>query len=72
MEKHNACKREMTARRESRATGNKTVDGLGKPIGNIPVRDYFRAIQTWGEECMEDKQFVKEWLRDNPSHRAQS
>lgn len=72
LEKHEACKREQEARREARNMGTKTIDGVGKPIAHIPVRDFFRAQQTWGHECMEDKQFVKEWLRDNPSHRAQS
>ncbi len=72
IEKHLACKREMLARKKARAVGNKTIDGLGKPIAHIPLRDMFRAQQTWGDECMDDKVFIKEWIRDNPSHRAQS
>jgi len=72
LEKHNACKRDMIARKKARMVGNKTIDGLGKPIAHIPMRDMFRAMQDFGHECMDDKVFIKEWIRDNPSHRAQS
>lgn len=72
LEKHTQCKREMVARAKSRALAGHTIDGMGKHIGEIPARDYFRALQVYGDECMDDKVFVREWLRDNPSHRAQS
>lgn len=72
LEKHNAAKRDMIARKESREMGNRTINGLGKPIAHIPARDFFRMQQDFGQECMQDRQFVKELLRDNPSYRAQS
>lgn len=71
MEKHQACEREMQARWIARHTGKHTVEGLGEAIAHIPARDFFRAVQVCGEDAWDDKGFVKEWLRDNPSHRAQ-
>ena len=60
----------MKLRRAEEALGpTKTVDGLGKKIGTIPARLWFRwHKQEFG--CWEDKKFVHEMLRDNEELRA--
>lgn len=72
MEYHEQKKRDEVARQIARVRGLRKVNGLGQEVAHIPARNFFRAMQQHGEECFGDKQFVKEWLRDNPSHRAQS
>ena len=70
LEKHEAAVRNEMVRKENREIGNAKVDGLGQLKATIPAREYFRwDAQEKG--CWGDKQFVKEWVRDNPDHKAQ-
>lgn len=57
-------------RRAEEALGpTRSIDGLGKKVASIPARLWFRW-QKQEEGCWENKQFVKEMLRDNPELRA--
>ena len=47
----------------------KWVEGIGQRILDIDARTYFRWQQSH-EGCWEDKQFIKEFYRDNPECRA--
>jgi hypothetical protein len=47
----------------------KTVDGLGQLTAIIPTDVYLRWDQ-YAPGCWNDKQFGREFLRDNPSCRA--
>lgn len=49
----------------------KTVDGLGQAVFDIDARTYFRWAQQ-EQGCWEDKQFVHEFLRDNPECRVEA
>lgn len=57
-------------RRAEEALGpTKTIDGVGKKVATIPARLWFR----WHQQefnCWQDKQFLKDMLRDNPELRA--
>lgn len=49
--------------------GSDRVDGRGQMIGSIPGRIYFRWAQML-PGCWQDRQFVEEFLTDNPQCRA--
>lgn len=44
----------------------RSVEGIGQKIGTIPPTAFHYWGQRLGYECWEDKQFVLEFLRDNP------
>ena len=70
LEQHEAAMRDAMARKENREMGSARSDGLGQLKATIPARDYFRWHQA-EPGCWGDSQFTKEWIRDNPSHKAQ-
>ena len=71
LEKHEAAVRNEMVRKENREIGSAKVDGLGQLKATIPAREYFRWHQA-ERVCWSDRQFVKEWVRDNASPRAQT
>ena len=70
LEKSEAAMRDALSRKENREMGSARSDGLGQLKATIPARDYFRWHQA-ERGCWGDKQFIKEWVRDNPDHKAQ-
>jgi hypothetical protein len=44
----------------------KNIDGVGKLVARIPPDAFHMWGIRLGYECWEDKQFLKEFLRDNP------
>ena len=44
------------------AKGHKTIDGLGKHVGEIPQHEFFLLEQKY-PGCWEDREFVKEFFR---------
>lgn len=44
----------------------RSVEGLGQKVASIPLDAYHYWAHTEGRECWSDKQFVREFLRDNP------
>ena len=63
-------KREIMANEEARRIGNHKVDGLGQLKAVIPASEYFRWHQQ-ERGCWGDKQFNREFLRDNPQFKAE-
>tara|TARA_R110000868_G_scaffold366441_1_gene629347 strand:- start:5448 stop:5828 length:381 start_codon:yes stop_codon:yes gene_type:complete len=51
--------------RELQEHGSDRVEGRGQMVGSIPARIYMRWHQML-PGCWKDKQFVDEFLRDNP------
>ena len=70
LEQHEVAMRDALARKENREMGSARSDGLGQLKATIPARDYFRWHHA-ERGCWGDKQFIKEWVRDNPDHKAQ-
>ena len=70
LEKHEAAMRDALARKANPEMGSARSDGLGQLKAPIPAREYFRWHQQ-ERGCWGDKQFIKEWVRDNPDHKAQ-
>lgn len=44
----------------------KPIDGIGQLKASIPPSSFHYWGSRLGYECWEDKQFVKEFIRDNP------
>jgi len=42
------------------------IDGLGRKTAEIPADSFHYWGQRLGYDCWKDKQFMKEFLRDNP------
>ena len=48
------------------------TDGLGEMRGSIPAGAYHYWCNRLGYECWGDKQFMDEYLRDNPEARVKT
>ena len=71
-----AARRFFTKRRQARAArllqeGRKSVDGLGAPVAEIDMEAYV-AWQRKYPGCWKDKQFLREFLRDNEACRVKA
>ena len=69
LERHEASKRAQEANLEARTMGSASADGLGQLQAVIPAREWHR----WNAShpgCWNDKQFVREFIRDNPELRG--
>ena len=51
---------------------HKSVEGLGQKVASIPGDAYHFWGQKLGYDCWNDKQFMSEFLRDNPQCRVNS
>lgn len=51
---------------------HRSVNGLGQKIATIPGNAYHFWGQKLGYGCWNDKQFIDEFLRDNPECRVNS
>ena len=69
LEKFEHKKREIECGKENQQGG--MLEGVGQLKATIPARDYFRW-QQYKPGCWSDKQFVDEYLRDNPACRTKS
>lgn len=49
-----------------RARETNAIDGVGTLVARIPGAAYHYWGQRLGYECWQDKQFMDEFLRDNP------
>ena len=48
----------------------KSIDGVGEKIANIPAIAFHFWGQKLGYACWNDKEFMEEFLRDNPECRV--
>jgi len=44
----------------------KDIDGVGRLVAKIPPDSFYYWSHILGPECWEDKQFLREFMRDNP------
>lgn len=68
-EKRKAERDMIQVANELSADGSVKSDGLGQKMGKIPGRVYMRWAQLL-PGCWQDRQFVLEFLEDNPQCRA--
>lgn len=50
----------------------KSVDGLGECVARVDNISFHYWGKRLGYDCWNDKQFMKEYLRDNPQSRTRS
>lgn len=67
LEKATQERREIQARAEAQAMkAHKTIEGLGKCVGVIPEREYFRLIQKYGHKEVHSREFMSYFNRKFP------
>lgn len=49
-----------------------SIEGVGQPVMEVGMDAYVYWCQREGAGCWEDKQFKKEYLRDNPGARMRT
>ena len=70
LEKFESSKRAQEASLEARAMGSAKADGLGQLQMVVPAREWHRWNMLH-PGCWQDKQFVREFMRDNPELRGE-
>lgn len=69
---------QMLARAQQKQIGQaneqraRSMDGLGSKIASIDATSYHHWGQLLGYDCWRDKQFIHEYLRDNPQAKVNS
>ncbi len=68
LEKATQEKREIEAAAQARALkDHKTIQGLGKAVGVIPEREYYRLIKKYGHAEVHSKDFLRYFQKKFPS-----
>ena len=63
--------REIDAAAEAKALiGHKTIPGLGKAVAVIPQHEWFLMREKYGADCWNDRGFVRDSQRLEPSMAA--
>ena len=64
-------KREIEAAKVAQqARGHKSIEGLGKQIGEIPQDTFFQILRSQGEGCWQDRGFVREFFNKHSHLRS--
>lgn len=67
LERETERAREMAAASEAQAyKGHKTIQGLGKCVGVIPSREFFRLTQKYGRDEVHSKGFMQYYQKKFP------
>lgn len=67
IEKATEAERVNIARAEANLLkGHKTIPGLGKCIGVMPPREYFRLIKKYGYETVHSREFMSYFNKKMP------
>lgn len=64
--------REQQAVARALGTNRKSIDGLGQPTMELTPEVYHHWGQRLGYQCWKDKQFLREFKRDNPEVRVKA
>lgn len=68
LERETEKARVLKAEAEAKALkGHRTIQGLGKCVGVMPERDYFRLIQKYGHATIHSKEFMRYFNKRFPS-----
>jgi hypothetical protein len=68
-EKAKSVLRQAEIARVMEQMGSARMEGLGQKIGGVDPRTFFRWEQQY-PGCWRNKEFIREFLRDNPACRA--
>ncbi len=68
LEKATQEAREIEARAQAKAMkAHKTIKGLGKCVGVIPEREYYRLVAKYGHKEVHSKDFMRYFQKKFPS-----
>lgn len=60
--------REIACAKEAfEARGHKSITGLGKMIASIPSHEYFLIREKYGNDCWNDRGFVRDFQKLEPT-----
>jgi hypothetical protein len=62
-------RREIEAAAEARAM-RESKSMLGKPIGAVPQREYLLLANKYGNECWDDREFVRDFFKSQSHLKA--
>ena len=54
----------------AKAKGHQSIPGLGKLALVVPAYEWFTIREKYGHECWQDRQFIKDFQRLEPSMAA--
>lgn len=60
---------EQARREAAQHDKNKTAGALGKPVLSVPEAEFFDIRREYGEECWDDKGFIRDYGRLVPGSR---
>jgi len=67
METQQKFRERACAQEAFEARGHKSIKGLGKMIASIPSHEYFLIAEKYGKECWNDRGFVRDFQKFEPS-----
>jgi hypothetical protein len=70
METQQKLREQACAQEAFEARGHKSITGLGKMIASIPSHEYFLIREKYGNDCWNDRGFVRDFQKMEPSMAA--
>lgn len=70
METQQKFRERASAREAFEARGQKSIPGLGKMVASIPSHEYFLIREKYGNECWDDRGFIRDFQKLEPSMAA--
>jgi hypothetical protein len=67
METQQKFREQACAQEAFEARGHKSIKGLGKLVASIPAHEFFLIREKYGHECFDDRGFVKDFQRLEPT-----
>lgn len=70
METQQKFREKACAKEAFEARGHKSIKGLGKMIASIPSHEYFLIREKYGNDCWNDRGFVRDFQKLEPTMAA--
>ena len=70
METQQKFREKACAKEAFEARGHKSIKGLGKMIASIPSHEYFLIREKYGNDCWDDRGFVRDFQKLEPTMAA--
>lgn len=70
METQQKFRERACAKEAFEARGHKSITGLGKMIASIPSHEYFLIREKYGNDCWNDRGFVRDFQKMEPTMAA--
>ena len=70
METQQKFRERSCAREAFGARGHRSIAGLGKMVASIPSHEYFLIREKYGNDCWDDRGFVRDFQKLEPTMAA--